>query len=149
MRALSASVGAIPTRYESDLLLKMSNTEPCWGTIISRSTRITSGLNDSASISAAVPSVVALTENPRSRNVTLAIRRSSASLTASKTRGASCASGSIRVSPPGSGCCVVFLVHLGAATLGECNGYRPLLRMLKRKFLEIMTIGTIVRFVLA
>ena len=41
--------------------------------------------------------VVALTEKPRSRRATPTTRRKSASLTASRTRGASCASGSIRV----------------------------------------------------
>ena len=55
----------------------------------------TSGENEVASVRAAGPSVVALTENPRVRNAAEATRRSIASATASSTRGASCASGSI------------------------------------------------------
>ena len=56
----------------------------------------TSGENEVASVNAAGPSVVALTEKPRERNAAEATRRNRASLTASSTRGASCASGSIR-----------------------------------------------------
>ena len=55
----------------------------------------TSGENEVASVRAAAPSVVALTEKPRVRNAAEATRRNIASATASSTRGASCASGSI------------------------------------------------------
>ena len=95
IRMLSAPGGAMPTTYESVSSRMVSNKLPPCGLGSWRSTMTTSGVKDVARVRAAGPSVVALTENPRARNAAEATRRNNASLTATSTRGASCASGSI------------------------------------------------------